>query len=36
MLEKTNLMGIYRIYGINQAINPLRIKEQTEVEPGGP
>lgn len=36
MLEKTNLMGIYRIYETNQAINLVRIKEETEVEPGNP
>lgn len=35
MLKKINLIGIYRIYGISQAINPVRIKEQTEVKPGG-
>lgn len=33
MLKKTNLTGIHRIYGINQAINPIGIEEM-EVEPG--
>lgn len=35
MRKKTNLMGSQRTYGINQATNPVGIKEQTEVEPGG-
>ena len=34
MLEKTNLMGIHRLYGINQATNPVGT-EETEVEAGG-
>lgn len=33
MLKKTNLMGIHRLYGINQAKNPVGT-EETEVEAG--